>query len=306
MKQLRNWIPVLGIIALGVLFLKLPEVSKFFTCKSCLSSGPYLPLIGAGYFALLVAIAMLFPSFPSLHTARGGLIWSLLLALTLIYLRWTQVCLECLIAHACHVMIWLIWLISPSQKDKRILTTKERLYFVFLAPISVIALFGCLNLTFLIYDVKDARTKIAVDLQVGDIVPDFYIKTIDGLFIANRDLNKMKGTVINFVSSDCPYCKEQLPILNEIAVQLAGGSYRFINISPIVTPEMIQQSPAVEWVEDKEGELSTHFRIPGYPILFVIGANNKIVQIIPSVPNQLKALLLAYLKEPPKAFSFAD
>lgn len=67
------------------LFLKLPETPDFLVLllvKHIATSDPYLPLIGSGYFALLVAISLLFPSFPGLKH-RAGLLWATLLAAVL-------------------------------------------------------------------------------------------------------------------------------------------------------------------------------------------------------------------------------
>src|SRR4051812_44254351 len=111
-QQVRSWVPILGILALAVIFLNLPGAPNVFAlvgCKTCSASDPYLPLIGGGYFATLVAVALLFPGFPAPAMARGGLIWAVVLALALTYLKWPQVCVICLIGHACHIVMWLIW-----------------------------------------------------------------------------------------------------------------------------------------------------------------------------------------------------
>jgi hypothetical protein len=53
-KRLRIWVPIVGVLALSVLFLKLPETPDafgMFGCKTRSTADPYLPLLGAGYFA---------------------------------------------------------------------------------------------------------------------------------------------------------------------------------------------------------------------------------------------------------------
>ncbi len=57
MKQPRQWVPVLGILSLMILFLQMPETPDVFGiigCKTCSVRNPYLPLFGAGYFAIII------------------------------------------------------------------------------------------------------------------------------------------------------------------------------------------------------------------------------------------------------------
>lgn len=300
MKHLRQWVPVLGIFALAALFLKLPEISNFFgifECKTCSANNPYLPLIGAGYFASLIAISLLFPSFPRSELARGGLTWALLLALVMTYMNMPTWCFACLIAHGCNILIWMIWVVVPAEANNSCTSSfRERLCLTLFIPCSVVALFSCLNLTFLVYGFKAHHSVAAAGLAPGDSIPSFNIKTIgSNSTISNTNVAQTARLVINFISSDCPYCKEQLPVLEAVATELASSSYRFVNVSPTVSSELIQHSSVIEWVEDKEGYLRELFKVTGFPTLFVIGTEGKILQVIYGVPDQLKHQLLTSL-----------
>jgi thiol-disulfide isomerase/thioredoxin len=303
MKQLRNWVPVLGLLALAALFLKLPEIPEVirsFACKTCTSSEPYLPLLGAGYFAVLIAVALLFPAFPGPHIARGGLIWAVLLAGALTYLGLPDWCPACLIAHTCHILMWTIWkTVPPSRQTAPVSAFRERLCLVLFAPISVIALFSGLNLTFMAYGFKLTPSALASGLQPGDALPLFTAETTAGRPVTNTSPTQNTDTILNFVSPGCPYCEQQLPVLNTVATQLAKGPYRFINVSSALPPELTKLAPAAEWVEDKEGKLRELFQVSGYPTLFIIGTNGKITQVIPGAPEQLEARLLTSLVQPP-------
>src|SRR5262249_15593715 len=94
-------------------------------------------------------------------------------------------------------------------------------------------------------------------------------------------------------SPDCPYCKEQLEILETIVPEIQGHACRLINITPVLPAELIGYSPCIEWVEDKAGDLRNLFKVSGYPTLFVLGDDSKIVQIIPGVHEDFKSLILA-------------
>jgi peroxiredoxin len=295
MKQLRHWIPFLGMLALAVLFLSLPETPNVFgilKCKTCASSSPYLPLIGSGYFASLIAISLLFPAFPNSQIARGGLTWAVLLAFVLTYLKLPHWCIACLIGHLCNIVIWTIWLLVPLKENKSSPSTfRERLCLTLFAPFSVVALFSCLNLTFMAYGFKTKTHAMASSLQPGDALPAFTIQTTNGHSITNTVAAENIGTFINFVSPACPYCQEQLPIFNTVAKQMASSSYRFINVSPTLSEELIQSSPGTEWVEDRGGQLHKLFKVAGYPTMFIVGKDGKIAQVIPGVPEKLKAYL---------------
>jgi thiol-disulfide isomerase/thioredoxin len=301
MMQFRHWVPAFGILALATLFLKLPEIPNifgFFECKTCTSSDPYLPLIAAGYFSLLIAVALLFPDFPLPMIARGGLTWAILLALSLTYILLPDWCLSCLIGHGCHILIWTIWVVTPQATNKPISTFQERFCLMLFVPISVVALFSCLNLTFMAYGYKLQHIVSTPSLQPGDAVPNVITQTLndDHLFI-DSTAAQTTGIVINFISPDCPYCKEQLSVLYAVVAQLESGSCRFINVSPSLSSEMIQQSTAIEWVEDKEGKLRELFKVSGYPTMFVVGTDGKIKLVIPGVPDQLHSYLLTNLSK---------
>jgi len=294
MKSPRQWIFALGIVALLALFLKMPATPYlfgFFTCKTCVANDPYFPLVGAGYFAVLIALSLLFPRFPSPMFARSGLVWSVFLAGALTAIDWPGVCVACLIGHACHILMWIVWSMTKPVTQKLSPTpVGERLFLTLFAPISVVALFGCLNLTFLVYQLQAKQHQMAASLQVGDVVPPFAIETSHSLF-TNKDI--AATTIVNFVTPNCPYCQDQLPILDAFAATLTNTPHRFINISNHLSPELTQLSSSIEWVEDKEGSLRELFKVAGYPTLFVIGSDNTIKKVIPGVPQHLHADLLS-------------
>ena len=289
-------VPFLGALSLLALFLNLPETQKLLGlgCKTCAASSPYLTLIGAGYFAVLTAVSLLFPAFPHPRTARSGLIFSVLLAIALTYVKFPEWCLFCLACHACHMLIWTIWMIVPGTKELSDSIFREKMCLIIFSPFSVIALFACLNLTFMAYSVQVSSKPLA-GLAPGDSIPDFQMETLTGRFIGKTDGAQTENMIINFVSPDCQYCKEQLPIINAVAAEFASGPYRFINVSPSLPNELVQHYPATEWVEDKEIKLRQLFKVSGYPTMFVVGAEGKILQVIPGVPEQLETYLLSSL-----------
>ncbi len=298
LKQLRNWVPAFGILALFTLFLKLPEIPNIFgafKCTICLSNNPYLVFAGAGYFAILVAVSLLFPNFPGPLMARGGLVWAVLLALTLTYLALPNLCVACLICHILNISIWTIWILIPSEEKKAPSSLPgQRVCLLLFAPITVVALFSCLNLTFMAYGFKN-HSLSSTGLKIGDSIPTFQMPTSDDLLVSN--VSTVKGTVFNFVSPDCLYCKQQLPILDAVSTQSVRDAYRFINISPELSPELMQLAPTTEWFEDKDEILRKLFKVSGYPTMFIVKSDGKIAQIISGIPEQLKASLFLNLDQ---------
>lgn len=295
MTQVRSGVPVLGLIALVVLFLNLPQSPV--VCKTCSSGDLSLSLFGAAYFAVLVAASFLFPNFPGPLLARGGLVWAVLLALALTWVKWPTLCALCLIGHGCNVLIWLIWNLAPAAEETPALTLKERLCLTLFAPLSVLTLFSTLNLTLLAHRAREPEVQ-TTGLHSGDPVPKFSAQTIKGRPLSETDLAPSDGVVLNFVSPDCPHCEKQLPILNELASELGAGRCRFVNVSPTVPAELAQRSAAMEWVEDRDGKLLAQFQVTGRPTLFLLGADGKIAYIIPGAPDQMKEMLRSILVKP--------
>lgn len=292
MKRLRNLVPVFGVLALVALFFKLPETPSLlgiFECKACVSDHPYWALLGAGYFAMIIALALLFPALPTPPWARVGFIWAVLFAAALTYSNLPNWCVACVFAHGCNILIWLIWMLIPGHKGS-VANRRERLFSVLLAPIAVVALFSGINLTFMAYDVPDGQVA-ATHLEVGDAIPTFNIQTINGRVVSNSESQPLKGVILNFVSIDCSHCKEQMQILTASAAQVSEF-YKIINVSPKLPVDLSHYSPAMEWVEDRKGELGELFGVAAYPTLFMIGEEGKVVRVIPGVPEQLQADLI--------------
>lgn len=281
MKKGRNWIPLLGLIALAALFFKLPEISNLFGCKACSATLPYFSLIGSGYFALLIGASLLFPTFPGPQIARAGVTWAVLLAIVLTYLSYPNWCIACLVAHACHIAIWILWLLAAQvRSEKPASRFRERLCILLFAPLAVIALFSSLNLTFMAYGFKNKQA--IASLQVGDKIPALPL-----------DTSQAESVVINFFSPDCPYCKEQLPIINQMAAE--HPETRFIYISPGLPPDQNKPTAPVDWIEDKDGSLHQYFKVSRYPTLFVVGKEGKIREVISGLPQNLRRDLLIVL-----------
>lgn len=285
LKYLRSCVPALGLIALAAMFLKLPEISRLFQCATCGFHDPYIPLISCGYFAALTALSLLFPAFPNRYIAWGGLVWALLLFFVMTWYQLPHWCFLCLLGHGCNLLIWGIWCFVPAPKQEATIPYPGmRLCLLFFVPGSIVALFGSLNLTFMAYGFK-AGPQFSSGLRVGDSVPMFTVQTHAGRTIPDGDGQRM---ILNFMMPECPYCEELFQKLHPFTEQLVNSSCRIIHISEQLSPEMIEHSPLCEWVEDREGVMQKLFGIQGFPTLYVVGSDGRILRVISGVSDRLK------------------
>lgn len=279
LKSLRPLVPLFGLIALGALFFKLPEAPQIFadaSCKTCRAESPYLPLMGAAYFSFLIALVSLFPRFPGKVLARIGFVWAFFLGVGMTFLLLPELCTLCLIAHGCNLGIWGVLVLSPESEGKAALALSERLCFAAFGTVSILALFGSMNITLLVYNLKSSLNPLAGTLKAGDPIPEFSARTTAGITIDEKE----KGVILNFVALNCPYCKEQLALLSK-----RSGQKRLILIAPVLDRQLVELLPDAEWVEDKEGSLAARFKIAGYPTLMIFGGDGTIAEVIPGVPN---------------------
>lgn len=299
LKTIRSCIPIFALLALIALFLKMPaapDLFGIFKCSTCISNDPYLPLIGAGYFSILLAISLLFPSFPKPLLAKGGVIWAILLACTLTYIELPGWCIACLIGHTCNILIWVIWWKTPKPAEPPRSSFNERLFLTLMAPAMIIAFFSSLNLTLLVYQLKTQQYTVLSGLQIGDAIPSFTLQTDSDRLLTQTNILSSERTIINFVSPNCPFCKEQLQILNPIALQFKDNAYRCINIASSLSPELLELAQACEWIADQEGKLRELFKVSGYPTLFIVDQNGKILEILAGVSEKFKLQLEDFLK----------
>lgn len=122
-------------------------------------------------------------------------------------------------------------------------------------------------------------------LKQGDVIVDF-----DTHFSSVADTY-----LINFISPDCLYCKEQLPILHQAAEEASENAFHFISVSPELSPELVEKFPKIRWLEDSDGGLRKLFKVMGYPTLYVVDKKGKILEVIPGVPHQLEEKITTFI-----------
>ncbi|MFZ0565563.1 MAG: TlpA disulfide reductase family protein [Chlamydiales bacterium] len=265
----------MALIALFFLFFKLPGVPEFFgisNCSSCTTFTPYLPMFAAAYFSAFLTSILCFRSWPSRSMKYAGIAWSIGLAIGLTYIG-SGWCLICLVCHGCHLGMWLLW--KPSQERGEEMVGMK-LSLVFASFMAAMALFSTLNFTFLVYGLQVKSSHVLV--KTGSKVKPFELMTTANESLSLEELPSYKGVVLNFVSANCLYCKEQIPTLDEMASDFYGKGFRFINISHQLPSDLQALGPHLEWVEDKQDQLRPHFGISGYPTLILLDPEGTVIK----------------------------
>lgn len=292
----RNCLAALCAVgALIALFFKLPGLAEISKCVSCTASTPYLPMLGASYFAFLAALFMASVGPIGKNRAKIGLIFALGLFLSLSYLN-SEFCPLCIIAHVLHISLWTILLVDAREKspsNEPFLGLK--LSFACTAAVSVVALFSTLNITLALYGLNfDMSTSSLI--KPGTSVSTIRLQTLKNEQFTSDELAKTKAVILNFVSSSCPHCKEQLVKLNEIAQKYADSGFRFISISRDTAQGIQDKAPHTEWAEDPRGQFSAQFGVHGFPTMVILDPQSVVLSATVGIPSDFQNALTAQLE----------
>jgi cytochrome c biogenesis protein CcmG/thiol:disulfide interchange protein DsbE len=118
---------------------------------------------------------------------------------------------------------------------------------------------------------------------LGAAAIPFDLKTLDGK-PANLEVFRGKPLVINFFASWCDPCREEMPVINELAVK-AGANYNVLGIavedSRAPVTEFVKESKLVFPIAlDLNSTVRRAYRIFGPPATFFIDAQGIIRDIV--------------------------
>lgn len=294
-NRLRNINLFLCGIALVLLFFKMPEtphIASLIKCSVCPLPSPFLPLLGSAYFSLLLALSLFFPSFPGKKVAIGGLLLSAALAFSLTLWNYPKACTVCISCHVINILIWILWILSPSKPQDSNLLKKEKVFLVILFPLIIVSLFSSLNLTFRTY--RRDETAKSLDLKEGGKFPAITLKTISGQHIDLSQVNG-RGIILNFLAETCPYCKEQVEKISPIFSGISAEEYLWVNVSPKAPIKFAEAFFSSVWVEDSGQKILYDLDLEGYPTLLIINGKGSLVKKIVGVPDNLEKQLLEAL-----------
>lgn len=270
MKGLHIWIPIFIIFAITALGLKLSQTFSP-SCFACSTQSPYLTMMGSAYFITILLLFIFYPKFPPPQLTKFGLLGACCIALILTYLRASNPCPHCLIAHACNIVIWTLWLIASNIKD--LSTLKHRLSSSLLSTCGAFALVTSLHFIF--------PSSLFKQKDIASIFPAQSTAEIH---------------IINFVSPNCAYCKEQLSLLDNAAMQLRHLPYRFTNVTVSSIEELSPLASHTQWVEDQEMKLHQLFHVTGYPTMYIVDRDGKVTHVFRGASDEIGSFLLNIMK----------
>lgn len=279
---------IFGAGALLMLLIKLPGVAfllKFLDCTRCVEDSPLIAALGGGYFAGLMTLAALFPSFPGRRVAWIGLIWAILLGIFFTFIFSETICSVCLTAHTLHVLMWLTWIVFPRVSSKQIiLDAGRRFLIVILVAVGTFVVYWGGNAALEAYDKHLEKAYLA---SVGEKAPPFYFTTVEGKRVTSRQFQPGDRIYLNFVLQKCGFCKEQIPQLNILAKAYGSSKHHFFNIVERpdgdvgqIVQHFEELGPDIEIVLDRNKRLRNLFDVTSFPTLVILDGTGRIEKII--------------------------
>lgn len=124
-------------------------------------------------------------------------------------------------------------------------------------------------------------------LNVGDVAPDFTLRTTAGRTVALRNL-RGRPVIVNFWASWCGPCKAELPALQRI--HEAWGD-RAVVLGVDLTVEEAGRKVPADFIEkegvtypiamDTTGRVAVQYQVTAIPTSFVLNGKGVIVRVIP-------------------------
>ncbi len=134
------------------------------------------------------------------------------------------------------------------------------------------------------------KTKRAdANSLIGKPAPSIALKTFEGKAVNNADFAKHPATILNFVASNCGYCKKQSPRIDKIRAEYESKGVRFVNVVMTMrkeyTPEEVKGifrgklGLKMELAHDPKNVAGGKFGVRGFPMMAVIGRSGKVEAI---------------------------
>jgi len=129
---------------------------------------------------------------------------------------------------------------------------------------------------------------------IGAHAVDFELKLLDGKSVSLEQL-RGKPVVLNFFASWCDPCREEMPLINEIAAGAERGGYQVIGIAVEDTRAAVMQFSKEAKLGfpiglDLNSTVKRAYRIFGPPATFFIDAQGTVRDIVlgPVTPERLR------------------
>ncbi len=109
---------------------------------------------------------------------------------------------------------------------------------------------------------------------VGQVAPDFTLKDLNGRTIT---LSELRGhpVLINFWATWCPPCREEMPVLQTMWTRYRDQGFVLLAIDVQEPPNVVESFVRRQGLDfyillDTRGDVSTRYRIRGFPTSFFV------------------------------------
>lgn len=133
---------------------------------------------------------------------------------------------------------------------------------------------------------KKKRPALAL---IGKACPKFSLETLEGIRVSNAEFEFHPATVLNFFAPNCPFCKRQIPKVEELRSKYEDRGIRFVNISEKMrktyTPDQVQEAASalgsnLELAIDSGNKIGRRFKVTGFPCLFIVRPDGVIEHVV--------------------------
>lgn len=150
-------------------------------------------------------------------------------------------------------------------------------------PLVAVLAVGAL-LVLLLYGLNTDRLQTGVVPPPGTVAPDFQLQTFDGATVRLSDY-RGKPVVVNFWASWCVPCRDEQPVLRQIADTYGKRGVVFLGVNIQDTPYDAQKFVrqfAVSYpvVTDAKGTVFVNYGVVGVPETYLVTRQGKIAQKI--------------------------
>jgi len=141
--------------------------------------------------------------------------------------------------------------------------------------------------------------------MIGRNPGEFSLTTLDGNTLATTDFARYKATVLNFVNAACPYCIEQVPLVEKMRAEYESQGVRFVNVEVPMTFDRGQTAEEareafagigsrIEFAKDVS-DVDDRFAVGGVPTLSIVDSSGKVRQAYIGAQDDLMARLRGVL-----------
>jgi thiol-disulfide isomerase/thioredoxin len=116
-------------------------------------------------------------------------------------------------------------------------------------------------------------------LKVGDTLPKFALKGLDGQVINSKSLSG-RYSVLSFYFAECGPCIQEVPQLNELAKAHPNMGFLALTFDGMGDAKAFVQKRKLEWPVLAEADIYIKtLKVRSYPLLVVVGPDAKVVAV---------------------------